>query len=51
MTRCVYSPTSIDQFISYFGLKSEGIEILFPISSDLLLGMYDAQLFGNMLSR
>ena len=43
-------PHKHDQFISYSGLKSEGIEILFPISSDLLLGMYDAQLFGNMLS-
>ena len=37
-----------DPFLSYGGLNSEGIEILFPISSNLLLGMYHADTYKNI---
>ncbi len=41
-------PHKFDKFISYGGLKSEGIEIVFPISSNLLLGMYDSKTYNNI---
>lgn len=41
-------PHKTDAFISYGGLNSEGIEILFPISSNLLLGMYHAETYNDM---
>ena len=40
-------PHKHDDFYSYEGLNSEGIEILFPISTNLLLGMYDANTYKN----
>ncbi len=41
-------PHKHHEFLSYEGLNSEGIEILFPISSNLLLGMYHAETYNNI---
>jgi len=38
-------PHKHDGFLSWGGLKSEAIEILLPISSNLLLGMYDEKTY------
>lgn len=43
-------PHKHDRFLSYGGLSSEGIEILFPISSNLLLGMYHSDTYKNGLT-
>lgn len=43
-------PHKHDTFLSYGGLNSEGIEILFPISSNLLLGMYHAKTYNNIFT-
>ena len=43
-------PHKRDEFISYGGLNSEGIEILFPLSSNLLLGMYHHDTYSAILN-
>lgn len=43
-------PHKHDRFLSYGGLSSEGIEILFPISPNLLLGMYHLDTYKNSLT-
>lgn len=43
-------PHKHDTFLSYGGLNSEGIEILFPISSNLLLGMYHADTYNDVFT-
>lgn len=42
-------PHKKDEFMSYSGLASEGIEIAFPISPTLLLVMYDRSYHKRML--
>lgn len=41
-------PHKNDAFLSYAGLNSEGIEILFPISPNLLLGMYHSKTYKDI---
>lgn len=41
-------PHKFDKYMSYGGLKSERIEIAFPISSNLLLAMYDADYYKEV---
>lgn len=43
-------PHKHDRFISYSGLSSDGIEIIFPISPMLLLGMYDAKTYSTLFA-
>ena len=40
-------PHKIDKYRSYGGLNSEGVEIVFPISSNLLLAMYEKETYKN----
>lgn len=40
-------PHKHDKYMSYSGLSSEGIEIVFPISPNLLLAMYDTKTFSS----
>lgn len=40
-------PHKHDKYMSYSGLRSEGIEIVFPISPNLLLAMYDTKTFSS----
>lgn len=42
-------PHKFDEYVSYGGVKSEGIEIAFPISSKLLLAMYDENYYKTIL--
>lgn len=39
-----------NQYISYSGLKSKGIEILFPVTPKMLLGMYDRETYEKAFS-
>lgn len=41
-------PHKFDQFISYGGFASEGVEVVFPISPNLLLAMYEEKWHSNM---
>ena len=41
-------PHKIDQFISHGGFASEGVEVVFPISPNLLLAMYEEKWHSNM---
>lgn len=43
-------PHKHDKYMSYSGLSSEGIEIVFPISPNLLLAMYDTKTFSSYFS-
>lgn len=43
-------PHKHDEYMSYGGLKSEGIEIVFPISSKLLLAMYEKTSYDKLFS-
>lgn len=43
-------PHKHDRFFSYGGLSSEGIEILFPISPNLLLGMYHSGTYNDIFA-
>ena len=43
-------PHKHEKFKSYGGLNSEAIEILFPISSNLLLGMYHAETYNKTIT-
>ncbi len=43
-------PHKNDAFLSYGGLNSEGIEILFPISPNLLLGMYHSKTYHSNIN-
>lgn len=40
-------PHKFHKYMSYAGLKSEGIEIVFPISPKLLLAMYDKKMWSR----
>lgn len=39
-----------DKYMSYAGLKSEGIEIAFPVSPNLLIGIYDEEVYRNLFT-
>ena len=41
-------PHKFDKYMSYGGLKSEGIEIVFPITPKLMLAMYDENTYKNL---
>ena len=41
-------PHKHDKYMSYAGLKSEGIEIAFPVSPDLLIGIYDEEVYKDL---
>lgn len=43
-------PHKHDKFMSYGGLKSEGVEIVFPISPKLLLAMYEKTSYDKLFS-
>ena len=43
-------PHKFDKYLSYGGINSEGIEIVFPLSSTLLLGMYDSRSYKKYKS-
>lgn len=40
-------PHKRDKYVSYGGLASEGVEIIFPISPRLLLAMYEKETYNN----
>ena len=44
-------PHKHDRFMSYGGLNSKGVEVVFPISPTLLLAMYDARTYSNVKDR
>lgn len=41
-------PHKFDEYMSYSGLSSEGIEIVFPLSPNLLLAMYDKNTYSSL---
>lgn len=43
-------PHKVDKYVSYGGLKSEGVEIVFPISSNLLLAMYEKNTYNKLFT-
>ena len=43
-------PHKFDKYRSYGGLKSEGIEIVFPITPKLMLAMYDRKRYDKVFS-
>lgn len=43
-------PHKHDEYMSYGGLKSEGVEIVLPISSKLLLAMYEKTSYDKLFS-
>lgn len=42
-------PHKFDKYMSYGGFASEGVEIVFPISSKLLLAMYERETYKDRL--
>lgn len=40
-------PHKKSEYISYGGFSSEGVEIIFPVSPDLLIAMYDKKWYSN----
>lgn len=44
-------PHKFDKFMSYAGLQSEGVEILFPLSPKLQLGLYDTEKYSFIQDR
>lgn len=43
-------PHKFDQYMSYGGLQSEGVEIVLPITPDLLLAMYERSTYSEMFT-
>jgi len=43
-------PHKRDRFLSYSGIQSEAIEIVFPLSPNLLLAMYDAKTYSSYIN-
>lgn len=43
-------PHKFDEYMSYGGLQSEGIEIVFPITPKLMLAMYDKKVYASVFT-